>query len=286
MGLTRREIDQRLDSIVDFSGIEAFIDTPVKRYSSGMNARLGFAIAVHLDPDVLVIDEVLSVGDMSFQEKCVKRMQQFKRDGVAIVFVSHNMQAVGELCDEALVIKGHPRFRGEVGDAVSHYLDLSSADEQRNGGNGITATNLRLTDPSGVPVDAAEPQTPLQLHFDLTFDRDFPAQLTVGIIVRRASQTMWLYDAAYTAADLGFERLTAGQTVRMRFDHHAHLARGQYVYEVYVTDPAEAHWRLFTIAGGLRVNEYRSLHGLADLAGSLQATPVDAPARVLSATGV
>jgi ABC-type polysaccharide/polyol phosphate transport system ATPase subunit len=125
MGMTRREVDSRLDSIVDFSGIEPFIDTPVKRYSSGMNARLGFAIAVHLEPDVLVIDEVLSVGDMAFQAKCVERMKAFKRDGVAIVFVSHNMQAVGELCDEALVIKGHPRFVGDVGDGVSTYLRLS-----------------------------------------------------------------------------------------------------------------------------------------------------------------
>src|SRR5438477_13072311 len=105
MGMPRPEIRSRFDAIVDFAGIDGFIDTPVKRYSSGMSARLGFAIAAHLDPDVLIIDEVLSVGDMAFQEKCIKRMFEFKQQGVAIVFVSHNLQAVAMLCDRSLFIR-------------------------------------------------------------------------------------------------------------------------------------------------------------------------------------
>src|SRR3712207_9548429 len=109
-----------------------------------MNARLGFAIAVHLEPDVLVIDEVLSVGDMAFQTKCVERMKAFKRDGVAIVFVSHNMQAIGELCDEALVIKGTPRFRGGVGEAVQTYLALANGTETSSSGDHATAANESL----------------------------------------------------------------------------------------------------------------------------------------------
>src|SRR5688572_26762426 len=89
MGMRRREITARFDEIVEFAGVSTFIDTQVKRYSSGMNARLGFSIAAHLSPDVLLIDEVLSVGDRAFQEKCQARMKQFRADGVAIVFVSH-----------------------------------------------------------------------------------------------------------------------------------------------------------------------------------------------------
>src|SRR5205085_2393212 len=94
MGMKRADIVARFDDIVDFAGIASFIDTPVKRYSSGMNARLGFSIAANLQPDVMIIDEVLSVGDMAFQSRCVERMRQFLRDGVSVVFVSHNLQAV------------------------------------------------------------------------------------------------------------------------------------------------------------------------------------------------
>ena len=104
MGMTRAEIASTFDAIVAFSGVEEFIDTPVKRYSSGMNARLGFAIAAHLNPDVLLIDEVLSVGDVGFQEKCVARMRELLARGIPLVFVSHNLSAVVDLCTRALLI--------------------------------------------------------------------------------------------------------------------------------------------------------------------------------------
>jgi len=246
MGMTRREVDRRLDSIVEFSGIEPFIDTPVKRYSSGMNARLGFAIAVHLEPDVLVIDEVLSVGDMAFQERCVNRMKQFKRDGVAIVFVSHNMQAVGELCDEALVIKGTTRFHGAVGEAVGCYLALSSGGRQGDAGDGLSATSVRLTDAAGEVVDAATPHARLQLHADVHLERDF-GDLTFGLVVRRATDALWVYDCGFSAAELGLGPLRAGRTIRLRLDHLAHLARGQYAYELNVWDPAESRHRLIVL---------------------------------------
>jgi lipopolysaccharide transport system ATP-binding protein len=279
MGLSRREVGERLDSIVDFSGIESFIDTPVKRYSSGMNARLGFAIAVHLDPDVLVIDEVLSVGDMAFQRKCVERMQQFKRDGVAIVFVSHNMQAVGDLCDEAVVIKGTPRFRGPVGEAVSHYLKLSSAgDGAAHGGDGVSAANFCVTDAEGTPVDAAAPHTLLRLHADVQIERDLK-ELSFGVAVRRATDGASVFDVAYTSREMGFDRLEAGQSLHLEFDHRVHLVRGQYIYELGIYDTEEARHRLYVTAGGVRVDEYRSWGGYADLESEMRMTAADpAPA--------
>src|SRR4029079_13421502 len=105
MGMKRAEIARNMEAIIEFANVRPFIDTQVKRYSSGMNARLGFSIAAHLNPDVLIIDEVLSVGDMAFQERCVNRMRQFKHDGVTIVFVSHNLQAISDLCDRVLYLK-------------------------------------------------------------------------------------------------------------------------------------------------------------------------------------
>jgi lipopolysaccharide transport system ATP-binding protein len=122
MGMPRAEIARQFDAIVDFSGVQEFIDTPVKRYSSGMNARLGFAIAAHLDPDVLIIDEVLSVGDVGFQEKCVARMRQLLARGIPLVFVSHNLSAVIQLCTRAILIdRGAVQFDGRPAEAVAEF---------------------------------------------------------------------------------------------------------------------------------------------------------------------
>src|SRR5205823_13116269 len=122
MGMRRAEIAARFDDIVEFAGVEPFIDTPVKRYSSGMNARLGFAIAAHLNPDVLLIDEVLAVGDLAFQEKCQARMKQFRNEGAAIVFVSHNLAAVAQLCSKVLLLEsGRVARLGPPAEAIAQY---------------------------------------------------------------------------------------------------------------------------------------------------------------------
>ena len=124
MGMKRAEIATKLDEIIEFAGVGEFIDTPVKRYSSGMNARLGFSIAAHLDPDVLIIDEVLSVGDMTFQQKCVNRMLDFKGSGVAIVFVSHNLNAISKLCDRAVLLNHEVIAAGDTQDVLNSYVRL------------------------------------------------------------------------------------------------------------------------------------------------------------------
>lgn len=122
MGMKRAEILRNFDRIVEFAGVREFIDTPVKRYSSGMNARLGFAIAAHLDPDVLIIDEVLSVGDAAFQDRCVTRMRELVGQGTPLVFVSHNLQAVQSLCKSALVIDhGQVVYQGASPEAIHQY---------------------------------------------------------------------------------------------------------------------------------------------------------------------
>src|SRR3989475_5449862 len=118
MGMKQAEIARKFEEIVEFAGITEFIDTPVKRYSSGMNARLGFAIAAHLDPDVLLVDEVLSVGDAEFQKQCIARMRQLVGRGTSLVFVSHNLPAVPELCTRALVVDhGELIFDGDPASA-------------------------------------------------------------------------------------------------------------------------------------------------------------------------
>jgi ABC-type polysaccharide/polyol phosphate transport system ATPase subunit len=125
LGLTRKEIDRRFDEIVDFAEIEPFIDTPVKFYSSGMFVRLGFAVSVLADPDVLIVDEVLAVGDIAFQIKCMDRMLEIQHAGTTIVVVSHNLSAIRNMCRRTLVLHdGELRYDGGTGDAISLYHDL------------------------------------------------------------------------------------------------------------------------------------------------------------------
>lgn len=122
IGMRKTDIAHRFDAIVEFAGIGDFIDTPVKRYSSGMNARLGFAIAAHLDPEILIVDEVLSVGDYTFQGKCIQWMQDTLKNGTTVIFVSHNMDAVLSLCDTALLLNhGKVLAHGDTSEVIGEY---------------------------------------------------------------------------------------------------------------------------------------------------------------------
>jgi lipopolysaccharide transport system ATP-binding protein len=127
MGMNRKDIARKFDEIVDFSEVEKFIDTPVKRYSSGMYVRLAFAVAAHLDPEILVVDEVLAVGDAAFQKKCLGKMGDVAKEGRTVLFVSHNMAAVTNLCLNGLLIsKGEIRKKGEIAEVISNYLNSDS----------------------------------------------------------------------------------------------------------------------------------------------------------------
>ena len=123
LGMRKEEITRRFDEIVDFSGVEKFIDTPVKRYSSGMYVRLAFAVAAHLDPEILIVDEVLAVGDAEFQKKCLGKMGDVAGEGRTVLFVSHNMAAIQNLCDSTMLLEsGSITKSGETEEVISHYL--------------------------------------------------------------------------------------------------------------------------------------------------------------------
>ncbi len=123
LGMKKKEVEAKLDAIVDFAGVERFIDTPIKRYSSGMRLRLGFAVAAHLDPDVLIIDEVLAVGDAGFQKKCLSAMEELRSGGRTVLFVSHNMAAVENLCSRCLWIdNGQVRNDGDTRAVIQSYM--------------------------------------------------------------------------------------------------------------------------------------------------------------------
>jgi homopolymeric O-antigen transport system ATP-binding protein len=132
LGMTRAEIKRKFDEIVEFAGLEEFIDTPVKRYSSGMFARLGFSVAAHLEPDILVIDEVLSVGDFAFQRKGLEKMRAIAKSGATVIFVSHNLQAVAEFCQRGILLeKGRVVADGPTDQVIRRYLDTAAHQEGR-----------------------------------------------------------------------------------------------------------------------------------------------------------
>ena len=147
LGMTRQAISRRFDEIVAFSGLEEFIDTPVKRYSSGMFARLGFSVAAHVDPDILIVDEVLSVGDFVFQQKCIDRMNSLIRGGTTVIFVSHNLRAVAEMCDRALLMDhGQAVAIGPSDEVIRTYLTRSETRRAIDRGTGVFVTEVRVGD--------------------------------------------------------------------------------------------------------------------------------------------
>jgi len=179
LGMKKREIDARLDQIIEFAGTEKFIDTPMKRYSSGMRLRLGFAVAAHLDPDMLLVDEVLAVGDAGFQRKCLNRMSDLHSTGRTVLFVSHNMAAVENLCPRTLWIEnGRLRMDGESRRVIEAYLGtFASRDgqgidwdriETREGSGAARFTGLEYLTPEGDPKPVIQSGDSLlvRLHFD------------------------------------------------------------------------------------------------------------------------
>ncbi len=139
LGMGKAEIKRKFDQIVDFSEVEKFLDTPVKRYSSGMYVRLAFSVAAHLEPEILVVDEVLAVGDAAFQKKCLGKMGDAASDGRTVLFVSHNMSAVRQLCERGIVLDGGSKvFDGPVPDAIEHYQARVLGDAESGNNNPVT----------------------------------------------------------------------------------------------------------------------------------------------------
>jgi ABC-type polysaccharide/polyol phosphate transport system ATPase subunit len=176
LGLRHKEVDALFDEIVEFSGLRRFIDTPVKRYSSGMYARLGFSVAAHVNADILLVDEVLSVGDTAFQAKCVERMKHMRKQGTTVVFVSHNLMAVGGLCQKGLLMnQGRLEVFGPTEAAIRAYTNVvhaaSETELKKNlsepaagGGYGVDITSVELIGRAGKVQDVFMMGEPLTIR--------------------------------------------------------------------------------------------------------------------------
>jgi lipopolysaccharide transport system ATP-binding protein len=213
LGMNRFEISRKFDEIVDFAGIEKFLDTPVKRYSSGMYMRLAFAVAAHLDPEILLVDEVLAVGDAAFQKKCLGKMGDAARDGRTILFVSHNMAAVENLCKRGILLQeGKPLMIGDMGSVVRYYLDtilpnvasLPLNDRTDRTGNGkVKLTGFHVEDAHHRPLSALQSGKDAVFVFKYTCAEDIvPRNISIGFgFYSNIGQLLFVLYSSYTGQD-------------------------------------------------------------------------------------
>jgi ABC-2 type transport system ATP-binding protein len=230
LGLSKKQTDMYFDSIVDFSGIERFIDTQVKFYSSGMYVRLAFAVAVHVDPDILLVDEVLAVGDEPFQRKCMNRIKQFQREGRTIVLVTHALDQVAEICDRAVVLEhGNVIVDGSARDAIrtlrADFDEQSAADRATEVPASARVISVQPLGRDGQPVRQLTPGDDLVLR--VTVESDQPLEdwvLGVGIDTPTGQQVFGT-NTAMLGIDL--ERLVGRQSVDVTLAG-LHLGEGDY----------------------------------------------------------
>lgn len=213
LGMKRSEIKKKFDEIVAFAEVDQFIDTPVKRYSSGMYMRLAFAVAAHLEPDILIVDEVLAVGDAAFQKKCLGKMKDVAGQGRTVLFVSHNMTAVSQLCSMGIVLKnGQVHTVGDIEDATRAYLDVGGADDvplwnrttEHFDDEILTPERIAVVDEAGQPVRGS-------------IRNDQPCWVEIDVDIKRLSNLL----------EIGYSVLTAD---------------GVLVYWSFHTDHAEDRW--------------------------------------------
>jgi ABC-type polysaccharide/polyol phosphate transport system ATPase subunit len=226
LGMTKREIVGKLDQIIAFSGLEEFIDTPIKRYSSGMNARLGFSVAAHVDPEVLIVDEVLSVGDFAFQQRCVDRMRSILKGGTTVLFVSHNLKTVTELCQHAMLLdRGKVVAMGPTDFVVQRYLSGTLNIGDGVGNESVFISSVRVRGESGE-----------QLKFESGDTAWVDIEVTARKDVEKLAAVIWITDESQnnifntSSERLGHRpfSLQAGETCRASFELILNMAHGTF----------------------------------------------------------
>ena len=184
LGMKRREIQRKMSEIIEFAGVEKFVDTPVKRYSSGMYVRLAFSVAAHLEPEILLVDEVLAVGDAEFQQRCLGRMEDLSGTGRTVLFVSHNMHAINQLCDRAILVDGGKIIEdGDSSEVVTRYLQLALGsgsriswgdDETAPGDELARLLSVRAIDEDGETLDSVDVRRPVGIEIGYRILREGP----------------------------------------------------------------------------------------------------------------
>ncbi len=229
LSMKKSYIDQHYEEIVEFSGLDKFIDTPIKRYSSGMYARLGFSVSAHLDPDILLVDEVLSVGDYQFQDKCINKMKGYRNSNKTIVYVSHNLDSIRKLCSRAIFLKeGQVAYDGDVEQAISEYYTHFSESQKgkRASSKMIDLIEKKIIDSAGNPFTIINSSEKVRL--ELTMKTNVALNNVYFAIFIRHSDGLVVFD---TSSDLlnGIKyNFEANRKVLLRYDFSINLLKGTY----------------------------------------------------------
>jgi ABC-2 type transport system ATP-binding protein len=284
LGLTRAQTDRHFDAIVDFSGIEDFIDTQVKFYSSGMYVRLAFAVAVHVDPDVLLVDEVLAVGDEPFQRKCMDRIKGFQREGRTIVLVTHALDQVVEICNRAVVLEhGRVVVDGTAREATRVLradFDEQATETLATSGRGTVARILAVQplDPAGRPVLQPDPEQDLVLRVTVEADERLDNWvLGIGIDTPTGQQ---VFGTNSQLLDISLEPLQGRRQVDVRLSG-LRLGEGQYVVNAALAEWDGPAFSRLSQAARLEVEGKGRAIGPVGVAGISIGTDAAPPARVV-----
>lgn len=242
LGMTRPEIRAKFDEVVAFAEVEKFLDTPVKRYSSGMYVRLAFAVAAHLEPEILIVDEVLAVGDAEFQKRCIGKMQSVSGEGRAVLFVSHNLQAVQRLCTKAIVLRsGRVEYKGGVEEACRRYMD-SARDwnpekrlefHPRQGSGEIRFVGVEVLDASGQPASQIAAGDPFTVRVSF-LARERIRRPNFGFALLSAGGVR-IFNSVYTDNNPAIEMVEGYGTVEIKVDKMI-LAVGHVLCNLSVAD--------------------------------------------------
>lgn len=245
MGMTRPEITRKLDEIIAFAGVERYIDTPVKRYSSGMTVRLGFSVAAHLEPDILVVDEVLAVGDAEFQKKAIGKMQDVsKGGGRTVLFVSHNMAAVEKLCGKALVLNdGVVAFEGNVKKAITNYV--KSCEERKTAktikqatiihNKDIVIENIEINNSSSTEIKIDNSFKEIKFKLTGNLNTKIRMALELGILDDKGNMLAY-YSPGHTYGHIDFYGPGKFEMIE-RIELPANIIKGNYIIDFSITHP-------------------------------------------------
>jgi ABC-type polysaccharide/polyol phosphate transport system ATPase subunit len=292
LGMRREEIRARFDQIVEFAGITKFLDTPVKRYSSGMYARLGFAIAAHVDPEILLVDEVLAVGDYAFQQKCHARMAELRNKGTSLILVAHNLEAIRQVCDRGLVMyRGENVFQGSAAEAVITYSDIlrkaaRESQVQAPAEEGLSSrvmtfdaeiAKVTLVNAAGQPVSVVHSGDKASALVEVHFHK--AVQQPIFSFTVRTPDGRVVYDTTTRWQGIETRDFDAGERVQVAFELDMALLDGEYEIgaDVVATDFGHYYDRMER-AMSFAVISDDVAKGLADLSAQIRVvaiTPAD-----------
>ncbi|MBN1319117.1 MAG: ABC transporter ATP-binding protein [Anaerolineales bacterium] len=264
-GLTRKQVAQRFDSIVDFAELEDYIDSPMRTYSSGMQTRLGFAVTIHTEPDILLIDEALSVGDIKFQQKCIDRINRFKTDGCAILLVSHSTSAIKDFCDEALWLhRGEPMAYGPADIVVDRYITdartgtpgrdstdsnngKSADDTDRFGSREIEIVSFNLYDRNYQQVKVLNSGDALNVEIGYLAHKPIPSPIFI-VTIKRMDRTI-CFTTNSKNGNIQLDTVDQSGTLSLHIER-LDLVGGQYMIDVSI------HEQSYTYVYDYHLNSY------------------------------